>query len=324
MKAIRARLIFPFCLLAILLIVACDPDKPTPTPVPSTPTATITPVAASPTPTYTPTSTPTVTSTPTQTNTATPTSTPTETPQPTFVSVPGVEPTTLVKKDLAEARQKYDESLAKWRAQNMLDYEVVVRQNSAAPFAGVWTLRVKGDQVEPTSFSTLDVITPTTPPDFMVGEALKFMTVEGLFASVDARLTSDEFGSALEQRVDYLATFEPTLGYPISIEIRPKPNQRGQDLASSTKVERLTIFKRGTPVPVPPTEPPPLPLTPALPVNTSVPILPSPAVPTALPRPSAASSSATSAPTSQATATSLVVSQRTVVITPTSTPLAKP
>lgn len=310
MKAIRPRFILLLCLLSILLIAACDSEAPQPTPIPAT--ATPTPIVASPTPTYTPTLTPTATSTPTQTNTATPTSTPTDTPQPTFVSLPAPQPTTLVKKDQAEARQKYNESLAKWRSQNVVDYEVVVRQNSTAPFAGVWTLRVNGNQIEPVSFSTLSVITPTNPPDFMVGEALKFMTVEGLFASVDARLTSEAFGTALESRVDYLTTFEPTLGYPISIEIKPK-NKAG-DLASSTKVERLIIFRRNTPTPAPPTQSLPTPTsTPPPNTVTSVPITPSPVAPTALPRGTPAS---TAVATRQGSATSVSTSTRTESPTP--------
>jgi hypothetical protein len=196
-----------------------------------------------------------------------------------------------VKKDLGEARQKYDESLAKWRSQNVLEYEIIARNASTAPFAGVWNLHVSGDQIAVLSFSKLDVITPTTPPDFMVGEALKFMTVDGLFASVDARLNSAEYGAALEARVDYIATFDPDLGYPISVEIRPKPTNKGQDLASSTKVERLTILKRGTPVPVPPTAVPS--------INTALPISAETAIPiTTL--------TSTPVPTSQSTSTAVL------------------
>jgi hypothetical protein len=218
-----------------------------------------------------------------------------------------------VKKDAAEARQKYDEALAKWRSQNVIEYDVVVRNKSTAPFAGLWTLHVNGPQIDVLSYSTSDVITPTTPPDFMVGEALKFMTVDGLFSSVETRLTAVDFGSALETRVDYLATFDPELGYPISVEIRPKPNNKGQDLASSTTIERLTIVKRSTPVPVPPTatQPPP--------ANTVVPtpVVASPAVPTTLPDTTVA---ATPLPNSQGSATTLP--RGTPGATPTGT--AKP
>lgn len=287
MKVMRSYFILPVCLLALLFIVACDQDNPQPTPVP----ATATPPGASATPTSSPTSTSTATNTATVTSTPTSTSTPTETPQPTFVSVPGPQPTTLVKKDLAEAKQKYDEALAKWNAQNVLEYDIVARNNSTAPFAGVWTLHVSGNQIDVLSFSKLDVITPTTPPDFMVGDALKFMTVEGLFASIDARLTSAAYGAALEARVDYLATFDPDLGYPISVEIRPKPTNKGQDLASSTKVEKLTIIKRATPVPVPPTPVPP-------PPDTAVPTSAATAIPVM-------TFTSTAAPTSLSTSTSV-------------------
>jgi hypothetical protein len=195
-----------------------------------------------------------------------------------------------VTKGAAEARAKYDEGLVKWRAQNVIGYEVVVQNNSTAQFAGTWTLHVSGPQIDVVSYSAPNVITPTTPPDFMVGEALKFMTVDGLFASIDARLTSEGFGSALEQRVDYISTFDPELGYPISVEIRPKPNNKGQDLASSTIVKRLTIIKRSappvppTPVPVAPRPIPPSPIPPP-PTNSVAPSPASPAPPTTLPSP---------------------------------------
>ena len=295
MKVMRLRLIFPISICALLFIAACDSEqKPTPTPIPSTPAP-----VASPTPPGTPTSTSTATSTPTETSTSTPTSTSTETPQPTFVSLPGPQPTTLVAKEAAEARAKYDESLAKWRAQNVIEYEVVVQNNSPAQFGGRWTLHVNGPQIGVVSYSPPNVITPTNPPEFMVGDALKFMTVDGLFASIDARLTSEGFGTALEQRVDYLTTFEPQLGYPISIEIRPKPNNKGQDLATSTIIQRLTIIKRSTPLPPQPTDTPSPPaptLTPA-PVPTSLPAAPSSSTP------SSATASATAASTSGGTPT---------------------
>lgn len=314
MKVIRPRLIFPLCLFTLIFVTACGPDeKPTPTRLPSTPT-----VVASPTPVGTATSTSTPTSTATDTSTPTATSTSTETPQPTFVSIPASQPTTLVKKDVPEARQKYDEALAKWRSQNVIEYDVVVRNNSTAPFAGLWTLRVNGPQIDVLSYSTSDVITPTTPPDFMVGDALKFMTVDGLFSSVETRLTANDFGSALETRVDYLATFDPELGYPISVEIRPKPNNKGQDLASSTSIQRLTIIKRSIPLPVPPTAtlaPPPT----SPPANTALPANPSPAAPTTSPN---ATTAATAAPRSQSSATSLP--SDTVSATPISTPRPGP
>ena len=291
MKVFPARLFVPLSLFALIFIVACDPDKPTPTPIPPTPTVVVTPTPpGTPTPTYTPTSTPTETSTPTAT------STPTETPQPTFVSLPaGTEPTTLVKQNVADAKQRFDESIAKWRDQKVIEYELVVNNNSTAQFAGTWTLHVKPEGIDVVSYSAPNVITPTTPPDFMVGDALKFMTVDGLFESIYARLISPDFGAALEQRVDYLATFEPNLGYPISIEIKPKPTNKAGDLASSTTIQRLTIIKRSVPPPPPPTNTPspPTPTFTAAPSPTTVPATPSRAAPTA---PTSVTPVATAAP----------------------------
>jgi hypothetical protein len=314
MKAPRLRIIVLLSLSALIFLAACGPDeKPTPTTIPSTPT-----IAASSTPIGTATNTSTPTSTSTSTSTPTVTSTPTETPQPTFVSIPGPQPTTLVKKDVPEARQKYEEALARWRSQNVIEYDLVVRNNSTAPFAGLWTLHVNGPQIDVLSYSTSDVITPTTPPDFMVGDALRFMTVDGLFSSVETRLTADDFGSALETRVDYLAKFDPELGYPISVEIRPKPNNKGQDLASSTTIERLTILKRNAALPVPPTatlSPPP----PSPPANTALPASPSPAVPITSPN---ATAVVTAVPRSQGSATGLP--SGTASATPISTPKPSP
>ena len=247
--------------LILLTSVACDPDPPAPTPTPvASPTST-----ALPTATHTPTHTSTPTSTPTQTPT------PTETPQPTFVSVPGPQPTALVNKDAVEARQKYEEGLAKWRAQNVLEYDIVVRHESPAPFAGTWNLRVKPGVIEALSYSQTGVITPTTPPPRMDGEALRFLTVDGLFESVAFRL-NEQFGPALEARADYLSSFEPDLGYPISIEIKPR---RGNDLASKTTVERLTIIRRAITTPTSTAAPTDTPAP--IPTNT---LTPRPAPPT--------------------------------------------
>jgi hypothetical protein len=188
--------------------------------------------------------------------------------------VPGPQPTRIVTPQEAAARQQYEENLAKWRAQHVLEYEIVVRHESTAPFAGTWNLRVAPDRIETLSYSPPSVITPTTPPAGMSGEVLRFMTVDELFKSVEFRL-NEQFGPALEARADYLASFEPNLGYPVLVQIKPR---RGTDLASSTTVERVTIIRRAiltpTPSPAPtdtptptPTDTPPPP-TLALPTTT--------------------------------------------------------
>lgn len=234
----------------------------------------------------TPTATPTPTNTSTPTETPTATATHTETPQPTVLSTPAPAPTTLLKPGVNVGQDELNAAMSKWNALAVERYEMVVRVDSVAPFAGTWTLLVSPDSIETISYSR-DTLTPTTPPALMFGEALRFLSVEGQFASVQQRLTDGDFGQELESRVDYYVAFDPVFGYPTSVEIKTKPGVRSTTLGSLTTIQRITIVKRGTLV-VPTLVPTSIPTSnapPTVPVPTPAPSLPPPQ-PTAAPSPS--------------------------------------
>src|SRR5436309_7067356 len=84
------------------------------------------------------------------------------------------------------SRDQYDQALAKWRSQNAVEYEMVI-DNEAMFNAGTWTLRVHKDKVELVN-QVVDG-TPVAPPPAATGEALKPLTVEGLFSRIDEMLT---------------------------------------------------------------------------------------------------------------------------------------
>jgi hypothetical protein len=302
-----SNLSYSLMLVFILLsLAACGPITPTPgVPVKPQPDSVGTPTGAPGTPgvtlsspTVTPIRTPSNTSVPTDTpvptETPTITSTPTETPQPTVVNTPAPGPTIIVEAGTGVGRDQYNTALAKWRSQSIQEYVMVIEYVSLAPFAGTWTLKVSGEAIEVISYSR-DGAVPATPPAGVVGDALKFLTVEDRFALIETRLTDAEV-SNLDKRVNYVVEYDEALGYPSLLDII-EADPKLQDQQNKTSVKSLTIIRRGTPQPQEPT------VTPTTTGATpTAPPAASPAAPkeTAVPRPTiqpATSTIATPAPT---------------------------
>lgn len=239
---LRLRLVASFAALAALTLGACGAPPPMPEPT-STPSST---------PTEAPTKTPAPTSTAPPTGTPTPTSipavTPTETPPTTFISTPAPGPSLLIEPPTpgtSVERQQFQDALNKWQSLGVLEYEMVAKYTSPAPFSGTWDLRVAGDKIEVLSYTGTDgaPATPAVPPG-----SVNFLTVEQQFAAIQQVLRGANFGT-MEAMVDYVATFDPTLGYPSSVQIKARPGVKTPGLESSTVVQKLMILKRGTPTP---------------------------------------------------------------------------
>jgi hypothetical protein len=234
------------CLFGLFLLAACGPQKPTPVPPrpQHSPTSTGVPATGTATTTPTVTKTPTATGTPTPTNTATPTNTPTATTTPLFVETPAPAPTTLVGPAIDQARNEYNAALNKWRSQGIWDYEITVDYQSFSPWAGTWVLRVTNNKVGIQSYSPPDGQDATPSP---LGEdTLNFLTVDGQFASIEHILTNAQ-RTQIDALVDYLATFDPKLGYPSLVEIRPKTGVRAPNLGSKTAIKQLKVYGTGAP-----------------------------------------------------------------------------
>lgn len=255
MKTVELYIVALLCLLAITL-ASCGPETPTPLkPAPSvgiSPTVVLSsprPVQATGAPTSGVTTVATGTSTPLIT--PIPAGTPptmsitTETAQPAIYTTPGTAPTVVVNPGINIIRQQYDDALAKWRSQRIEAYEVVVQYSSFSPYAGTWDLRVNGGQIDVVSYSK-DGVTPITPVAPTTGDTLNFLTVDARFAVIEHRLTALQL-LGVDAEVDYVVAFDPTLGYPISIEIKQKPGVARPDVESKTVVKSLAILKQGGP-----------------------------------------------------------------------------
>jgi len=237
MKTKRISSLLSLYLIGISILSACD-LSPTPVPTPTVgPTAS--PTLAPPTSTPQPTHTPTQTSTPTQT--------PTQTPQPTIISIPSPQATSVITGGINLTRTQYDEALKKWRDLQVREYEMVVRFEAFSPFAGTWNLHITEGLPEIISFTRLTG-TPTAPT--VGGDALKFLAVDDRFLLIEDRLGRVESNSLsqIDQQSDFLVTFDSTYGYPASVEVKAKPNASVSDIDSSVRVESLKIIRRGTPV----------------------------------------------------------------------------
>jgi hypothetical protein len=149
-------------------------------------------------------------------------------------------------------RQQYDDALSRWKAQTVREYKIL---SSNAPTLGErsgssWNLRV-------TNSSQLEVVSVNDAfpsDDVEYQERLKFHTVEGLFSSIDEKITHQEQmaskGIAVQPGEMYYQTgFDSVLGYPTHIEAHPFNGCRsGQcthtfDADWSITVQRVDISK---------------------------------------------------------------------------------
>ncbi|HEX8231641.1 MAG TPA: hypothetical protein VF826_20360 [Chloroflexia bacterium] len=172
----------------------------------------------------------------------------TVTPTATPSVPPGLQP------PLNFTRADYEAALAKWRAQEATEYEMVVYLYTFSAAGGTWRLRVSvREGVETiTEFERV-----TEGNGFDVGvESLSALPVNALFRHVDEALQEVEgAGGASSAPLDphdlpfyYRATFHSELGYPTSFGGAPNlpPGQEAFDAAASIKVHSLTILQGRT------------------------------------------------------------------------------
>ncbi|HEX8597927.1 MAG TPA: hypothetical protein VF952_05350 [Chloroflexia bacterium] len=170
----------------------------------------------------------------------------------TTVATPSVPPG--LQPPLNFTRAEYEAALAKWRAQEATEYEMVVHLLTFSAAGGTWRLRVSvREGVETiTEFERV-----TEGNGFDVGvESLTGLTVGALFRQVDEVLQEVEgTGGGNSPPVDpegltnyYRATFHSELGYPTSFGGAPNlpPGQEAFDAAASIKVHSLTILQQRT------------------------------------------------------------------------------
>jgi hypothetical protein len=138
-------------------------------------------------------------------------------------------------------RQHYDEALAKWRAANVLEYELSL---NTTLLYGEQTRRVRvrdqGRKIE------------ILEPEFEAGAAptntdfyYRFYTVEGMFESLDEMLKERE--TFQHSYLSNWVTFNQELGYPAYIESDPDYEPRATHHERWTHtITDLKILKRGS------------------------------------------------------------------------------
>lgn len=148
-------------------------------------------------------------------------------------------------------RNDYETALAKWRAQEVYEYEIEVEHVARMPFEG--TLHVTGDQVE-----VLPIIIDGESY-IPIGGIVEDYTVAALFEQVDAILTHGLCTATGEWAfpVAYQIAFDPEKGYPTVVERDAnEPPEWQQEGRYSTlpahssywiKVKGLKVLRTGVP-----------------------------------------------------------------------------
>jgi Family of unknown function (DUF6174) len=144
-------------------------------------------------------------------------------------------------------RADYEAALAKWRAQDVTEYQVEVTFNAFSPFGGPWRLTVArdGGREFVTSFQRLG---EGGKGSGQTAQDLAWLTIGNIFDQVDRALSNVENPSSGNLAYDYSASFHPTLGYPVSFSAKPREmNVADADFAFS--VQSVTIMQTGVYVP---------------------------------------------------------------------------
>ena len=148
---------------------------------------------------------------------------------PTLVSTPTLDerPTDYAATPTVNiTRQQYEEALARWHAQGVLEYEVEVDYLALSPIDGTWQLKVRVVEGKPELISYLrervDIhyVTCGKSPNSLCEELQSRATVEGLFDwgvrdwldALNSNSAHGEFG--------IVVAFHSTLGYVTSFELR--------------------------------------------------------------------------------------------------------
>ena len=149
---------------------------------------------------------------------------PTPGPTETTMSVPP-EPTPALEPYANFTREQYEEAIAKWRTAGVQRYKIRTTFSAFSLLGGTWNLTVDSSAGAPTvveygsEAGGRNAGASPTPQD------LHMFTVEGMFERVQEILTNapPEGPTAVptpggDFLLYYLVTFDPTLGYPTTIE----------------------------------------------------------------------------------------------------------
>lgn len=143
-------------------------------------------------------------------------------------------------------RQQYEEALAKWRAQSITEYEIVVdyyvfnRQ-----YMGEWTLHVE------TSGSETHVISASRGGEKEPNSKVDFLTVEDMFREVEDKLdyvpdVSPYWDALAKSNLYWEVSFDPRLGYP-SLRWAQQPDVHISDIEGNKYVKGVRIIKQNPP-----------------------------------------------------------------------------
>jgi hypothetical protein len=147
----------------------------------------------------------------------------------------GVMPSNITHDD-------YRQALAQWQAAGIQDYEMAGERVCLCS-VGSFTLRVVDGQVDLTH--SLAGRTPAEQSGSSILPELQELTVAGQFAYIDQQLNP---GSPAYDGQSYLSvTFDPHLGYPVSVVASLRWPIPAFDHGSSYTVTRLTVLKANNP-----------------------------------------------------------------------------
>lgn len=145
--------------------------------------------------------------------------------------------------------EQYDASLARWRSQGIEQYEITVDLVSRLGHKTTLRASEHGGAIE--ILSPSGVATPE--PEFM--DLYKEDTIEGMFEEINLMLegksiihTSGMYSTG-PFYMAYQIRFDPTFGYPSSIEAQPvtKPGVHVYDTDWKKTVTSFKVLKRSTP-----------------------------------------------------------------------------
>lgn len=144
-------------------------------------------------------------------------------------------------------RADYEAALARWRAQDVTEYQIEVTYNAFSPFGGPWRLTVARDGGR--EFVTgSERLGEGGKGSGQTAEQLEWLTIGNIFDQIDSALSNIENPNPDNLAYDYSASFHPTLGYPVSFSAKPREmNVADADFAFS--VQSVTVMQTGTYVP---------------------------------------------------------------------------
>ena len=186
---------------------------------------------------------------------------PTPGPTETTMSVPqeptpAAQPTSALQPYANFTKEQYEEAIAKWRTAGVQRYRIKLDYIAFSLFGGTWTLTVDSSAGRPVveDYSTeqggRNAGATPTPED------LHMFTVEGLFERVGEIVTNapPEGLAAVptpgsDIAMYYLVTFDPTLGYPTTIEQHPNtgPEMQIADADTVLRVESVEVIEPALP-----------------------------------------------------------------------------